>query len=1090
MKKRYTVSEDIRLAPKPFRTDGVSEPAVSLDGTWKIRRGDDLAALVAERNHDGWEDVSVPSDMSSFRMPDAYGRYVCTRIVTIKEEWAEHCLYLRFESVNGFSEIYIDGVSIGKHQNGFLAFGFDITPYVKGKESFVLSVAVDELSDKVSAFSVGGILRSVALYILPDVHYTMLHAVTVFDSQFRNAELNLTYALNEADPAVSLSAVLLDPMGMQVAEKQLKPVDSNGLCGADTLQVENPLAWDAEHPWLYTLCLLTRRGDVITEETKLRIGLRQIDRAGNRLYVKGQEVKLRGSCRHEISALNGRCLTPELIREDVALFKEANCNYIRTSHYPPSEYFLDLCDEAGIYVEDELPLAFIARTLDYTQRDPAQTERYLSIFNDIYARDGNHPSVLMWSLCNESFGGYNFDLLNRHAQRTDPTRPTKFSYPMTIREEHDSVDIWSVHYSNWDEDLAAKKDNVSVAGAPGKDMPVLHDECTHVPCYNRTEHRRDPHVRAFWGEGLAKFWNSIWNTEGALGGAIWAGIDETDIYVGGDTRLEWGIIDVWRRPKPEHYMTRKAYSPVIAALAENDGAVCIRIENRFCHTNLSEVTVAWQYAGKSGSLRGPEAMPRATAELELPIAPIAGEKLRLEFRDAWGNKVDEYLFIPLPKPDAVAPEITTALRIAEDNDTMTVMGESFKLRFSKTSCLLEAGEANEETILIGGPVLHVPYFRLGAWQPGGISAQRQGDSVLVYIQGIYENAAEVHFSLLIQKDGTIRADYTLDKLLRQLPHCEKLRVGVDCGGLDELGIAFLASPSADRLHWRRRGDYTMYPEDHIARCEGIATRFSTGSQLGEKPSIPWGMEMRSFILNGKYDVEYRGTNDFRSLKANIYSASLYREGGAAALYACSEGTHSLRLAVEEPEELLVYAEDDQITYTGGWTAIEDYRGSRGGMEMWSKEPGAAAELAFTGTGVVWYGPVDTVNGIARVYLDGELVDASVSQRVQGVDFPGSAAGYDKKYDYPLYSADGLPDGPHTIRIEATGKKAKDAEDCYIVVDHFRILRKRGEEPIRFAVLNDYNYPHIAWGNYNKPPILVQDGYTNSVTIRLGSRQST
>jgi hypothetical protein len=1081
-----TVPKDARLTPKPAFTNGVSEPVVSLDGIWKTRKGNDLSALAAEKDFSAWDNVAVPSFMSMQRraMPGMTRRYACKRVVEIAEEWAGKSLYLRFESVNGFCEVFIDGQSIGRHYNSFIAFGFDITPYVRGKRSVVLTVAVEELVDKVSTFSVGGILRSVALYVLPQTHITELYAVTAFDSQFRHARLNLRYALSMADSALSLSVELLDPMGMTVTKKELSPIDFDSLCGADALAVENPLPWDAEHPWLYMLCLRLRRGGGLLEETKLRVGLRQIDRAGNRLYVNGQEVKLRGICRHEISPLDGRCLTPELIREDVKLFKEANCNYIRTSHYPPSEYFLDLCDEEGIYVEDELPLAFIGRTLDYTQRDPAQTERYLSVFNELYARDGNHASVLMWSLCNESFGGYNFDLLNRYAHRKDPTRPIKFSYPMTIREEHAPVDIWSIHYANWYDDLAAKRDNVSVAGAPGKDMPVIHDEFVHVPCYNRTEHRRDPHVRTFWGESLMRFWNSIWCTEGALGGAIWAGIDETDIYWGGNTRLEWGIIDVWRRRKPEHYMTRKAYSPIVAALMEGDSAIRIRIENRFCHTNLAEVTIAWHYAGETGTLRGPEALPHATAELPLPVTVVPGAMLELEFRDAWGKPVDEYRFVPLPRQAAKPAEVTTALKLEENADTLTVTGESFQLRFSKSTCLLEAGEANGEGILVGGPVLHTPYFRLGAWQPGGIAAKPQGNAVLVDIQGAYKDTAEVRFALHIEMDGTVRTECTIVRLMRALPHGEKLRVGVDCGGLDELGVAFIAAPYTNRLAWKRRGAFTVYPKDHISRCEGVAQRFSAGSVFGEKPSIPWSLEMRSVILNGKYDVDYRGTNDFRSLKANILTAALYREGGAAALFAHSDGAHSLRLEVEEPEELLVYATDTQIKYTGNWAPVEDYRGSRSGVEMWSKEKDAAAELSFTGTGVVWYGPVDTINGIARVYLDGKLADASVNQRVAGVDFPGSAAGYDKKYGFPLYSVDDMPNGPHTLRIEVTGEKTSDAEDCYIVLDHFRILRRRGEEAVRFAVLNDFNYPHIAWGNYTRPAILVEDGYSFTVTIRL------
>src|SRR5699024_278811 len=116
---------------------------------------------------------------------------------------------------------------------------------------------------------------------------------------------------------------------------------------------------------------------------------------------------------------------------------------------------------------------------------------------------------------------------------------------------HEPVDVWSIHYTNQDVDLSEKRDNVSVGLMEGKDVPVIHDEYAHIPCYNREEHRRDPNVRNFWGESIKKFWDKIWNTKGALGGAIWAGIDETDVYSSGNTQLEWGIIDIWRRRKPE-----------------------------------------------------------------------------------------------------------------------------------------------------------------------------------------------------------------------------------------------------------------------------------------------------------------------------------------------------------------------------------------------------------------------------------------------------------------------------------------------------------------------------------------------------------
>jgi hypothetical protein len=1005
--------------------------------------------------------------------------------INIREEWKGKSLYLRFESVNGYARFYIDGVFIGEHWNSFLALGFDITEHTQGKKSVTLTVTVDEKADKVGSFASGGILRGAALYVLPEIYCSAVHIDTFLESPYEKAFVRIRYALSGYTEDVRVQAELLCPAGKKAADAILNKIEKKSLYGEGGITVDKALLWDAEHPRLYTVNISLEKEGALLEKFSLRIGLRQIERRVNRLYVNGREVKLRGVCRHETSA-QGRCLSPEIIRRDIELFKEANCNYIRTSHYPPSEYFLDLCDEKGIYVEDELPMAFIARTLDFTQRDPAHSERYIGTFNEIYARDGNHPSVLIWSLCNESFGGYNFDLMNRQAKKIDPSRPTKFSYPMTMREEHLPVDIWSVHYANIDSDLGSKMDNVSVAGAPGKDTPVIHDEYAHVPCYDREEFRRDPNIRSYWGESLALFWRRIWDTEGALGGAIWAGIDETDIFYGGSTRLEWGIIDIWRRKKPEHYMTRKAYSPVQAALSGcNDDSITITIENRFCHTNLAETGLRWKYGGNHGELKGPPAGPREKASIALPLKPAVGVPLELSIDDSQGLCVDEYLFVPLPALPVKAPVKTSSAPLLEaDSSSFLIRGGDFELRFSRVSGLLEYGKAAGETILAGGPYLHAPYFKLGPWKLRDIGAETENDTVKVSIRGVYEGSAEISFILVIRSGGGIDVSYTIEKLLRNLPHAEKLRVGTDCGGLDELGAAFTAVSGMDTLTWKRKGFHSWYPEDHISRNEGKASRFSRGGVYGEEPAISWGEETQNWILNGKYDVDYRGTNDFRSLKANITEAALYKNGGKARLAAASGGDHSLRIEAEEPEELLIHADDPRLRYRGAWFRQEDFRGSLKGIEMWSAEKGAACECGFEGTGIVWYGPVDTVYGIAKVYLDGTLVDGNLSQLVAGVDFPGSAAGYDKKYNYPVYSAGNLPEGKHTLRIEAAGEKGSSQGSGYIVIDHFRILRKKGEENLRFIVLNDYNYPHIAWGNKSRPAITPGDGYANSVSIRI------
>ena len=1126
MNMRYEEPRIPRLVPKPLYCKGIQSRVIFLDGIWKVKHTEEPLDYI-QGDYDSWSDIAVPSDMTAHRnwKENITGSYLYRTRVALPKEAKDSEYVLRFEGVNGFARVYIDGQLAMEHENAFVSFNSNITEYLRGKDSFELAVTVDEAADRVSAFNHGGILHSVMLYVLPENYYTSVHTTTTFDEAFQDGFLRIDYTVHEATEDYRYEACMISPDGEEVQHFDLpRPESKEEGRGTVQFTVPKPVKWDAEHPFLYSLKLTVWKGEEMLEETGHAFGFRQITRVENQLYVNGQEVKLRGACRHEITPLNGRCTTKELIEKDVALFKEANCNYIRTSHYPPSEYFLQLCDERGIYVEDELALAFIARTLPYTQRDPKETKRYLSHFSELVARDYSHPSVIIWSLCNESFGGYNFDLLNRYAHRIDPTRPTKFSYPMTMREEHEPVDIWSIHYSNLEEDLAKKCDNVSVGYTPGYDMPVLHDEYAHISCYNRTEIRRDPNVRNFWGESIKKFWDKIWNTKGALGGAIWAGIDETNIFTGGNTCLEWGIIDIWRRRKPEHYMTRKAYSPIVLPKAEavklNNDILQITVENRFCHTNLSETKIHWECGELSGYIYGPDVAPREEGSIHivLPAAPEeTQDTIELSFIDSFGNRVDEYR-LPIVGQGETKAYTEAAMagksvscrkdekhiledgdqilkdgehiledeeHIHEDKERIFVEGDGFTFTFSKATGLLEHAASDGQTLLVGGPYMNVPYLRLGAWSRKNMKITEGNGQVTMVTSGRYGQEMEVTFTIDILSDGTIKTAYTIDRLYVKLPKQIKLRVGVDCGGLDELGVYYLADPSLDTLSWKRKGLWTIYPEEHIARCEGTAGRRSPGSTFGVEPEIPWSQEMKNYILNGRYDVDYRGTMEFRSLKEHIYEAGLRKEGSKCAVKAVSDGSHSLRLEVIDPEDRIISDRDERIRYVGEWHPMEDTMGSLKNTEMWSNQEGSYAECTFRGTGVVWYGPVDTIYGIAKVSIDGKLMDDNISQRVNGVDFPGSAAGYDKKYRYPLYSITGLKDGEHTIRIEATGRKANDAKNSYIVIDYLRIIGKEGEEPIRFIINNDYNYPHIAWGNYSKPAILIEDGYSNYVTMKLG-----
>lgn len=474
------------VIPMPLLTEGVESPVILLDQDWQVT--------------DGQRSLTVPCpyDLSGEFLA-GFGRiYEYTKSIILPSDAAGKRIVLQFEGINGFADVFINDIFCAHHENGFLTWNIDLTELISGALSFGIRIHVDETKDLVSSFSHGGMLCPAKLLILPDHYLQSIYATALPDEMYQQCRLQIEGEIRKAPADLVVRYVLANSSGEVILQEEIET--DNGRFW-QCLDVPQPIFWDAEYPRLYTLALALIENGHLIEEVQKEIGLRKVEKRGNQLFVNGKEVKLHGVCRHEIMPDGGRATTHEMIEKDVRLFREANINYIRTSHYPPNEYFLTLCDRYGIYVEDELALAFVAKSLPYTQRDPALTDRYISHFTECCARDYNHPCVIIWSLSNESFSGYNFDLMNRYVHYKDPTRVTKFSYPMTIREEYEMPDLWSIHYSEYSMDLSEKRDNVSVGGAPGKEMPVIHDEFCHVACYNREELRRDPYVRIFWGAG-------------------------------------------------------------------------------------------------------------------------------------------------------------------------------------------------------------------------------------------------------------------------------------------------------------------------------------------------------------------------------------------------------------------------------------------------------------------------------------------------------------------------------------------------------------------------------------------------------------
>jgi beta-galactosidase/beta-glucuronidase len=444
----------------------VNRWVVDLNGSWRFSTGPAASFHRDDLDSFSWTEVQMPNELE---MEGISARsdveYLLRRTFKVPQDFAGRAIIVRFDGVYSHARVWINGHYVREHHGGFTSWDCEITPYVKAGERAELVILLVDRSDDPSGaseyakHSIAGILRDVSLLALPPVHVQHLHISASLDDQYLTGLLDIQLRLSQATAgATSVSLSLRDPRGALVPLRFTKPVRTGAALKFEQIRIPHVQRWDAEHPYLHELLVELQVGDA-SETIKRSIGFRRVERVGNRLFVNGEPVVLRGICRHDIHPTRGRAALLQNDERDPALLRKANINFVRTSHYPPTETFLAA------------------------------------------------SSVILWSLGNESTWGPNFKAELKRVREVDSSRPVIFSWSETLGEDRPLLDVYSSHYPVWDGDLG------------GNDFPVLHDEFAHVACYNTDDLRRDPGVRNFWGHSLAIFGQKFLNTRGCLGGA-------------------------------------------------------------------------------------------------------------------------------------------------------------------------------------------------------------------------------------------------------------------------------------------------------------------------------------------------------------------------------------------------------------------------------------------------------------------------------------------------------------------------------------------------------------------------------------------
>lgn len=432
------VPEGVLPARAWVRPDATSADAVELDGPWDFAfghaaDGSDLSPFVADAitvpghwqlqgyGRPAYTNVEYPFPLDPPHVPSRNPTGEYRRTIGIPEHWDSGRVVLRFEGVDSCARVCVDGRRVGVLTGSRLPGEFDLTDLVTPGGRHELTVRVHQWSvgsyvEDQDMWWLSGIFRPVLLLHRPAGCVVDHEAAADYDPV--TGEGHLDVLITTADGATAeltvqelgLSRTLVPGQRVRLPAGPVEP-------------------WSAERPRLYDATLATP-----SERISLRLGFRRVeltdDRDGGRLIsVNGNPVMFRGVNRHEWDLRRGRAVDEAVMRADVRLMKDSNVNAVRTSHYPPHPRFLELCDEAGLYVVDECDLETHGYIEDACTTRPGNpvtlpewTDPLVDRMRRMIERDKNRPSVLFWSAGNESGAGAAVDAMLRWGRERDPSR--------------------------------------------------------------------------------------------------------------------------------------------------------------------------------------------------------------------------------------------------------------------------------------------------------------------------------------------------------------------------------------------------------------------------------------------------------------------------------------------------------------------------------------------------------------------------------------------------------------------------------------------------------------------------------------------
>ena len=831
--------------------------------------------------------TDTPDDKSwpAYKHRNPVGCY--RRTFSLPNDWNDRKTIIHFDGVSSAFYLWINGCKVGYSQGSRTPAEFDITKYLLPGQQNTIAVEVYRYSDGSylecqDFWRLSGIFRSVYLVSESKNSVNDISLNSSLCNKYKDGILDIKIKLHndiksnlkEGDRAISYQ--LIDAQGQPIKgtswSKKLGPIGKNkSEVITSQLKLPNAKKWSAEEPSLYSISVKYQVKGQPDSYYAYRVGFRKVEIKNSQLLVNGQPILIKGVNRHEHDPALGHVPTEEMMVRDILLMKQNNINTVRTSHYPNTPRWYELCDKYGLYVIDEANIEShgMGYAADSLAKKPNWYKAHIDRIIRMVERDKNFPCVIIWSLGNEAGDGINFVKASKWIHENDPSRPVH--YERAGRRKH--TDIVCPMYSGiWGITRYAKR--------PISYRPLILCEYAHAMGNSVGN--------------LIDYWNTIRKYRLLQGGCIWDWVDQglykTDTKTGqkflayggdfGDKPNDKnfccnGLIQADRTINPSIHEVKKVYQNIWVKRVDNSQNK-FQIYNENFFVNLNRYICKWSLLenGKvlnQGTLNKLNCKPQQSIIVELPIDKIKSAPQNELILTISFELAEPTLYAPtgfevawdqfeIQKPTTPKLSASKMLSYDKSETEISIQGSNYNAKLDLKTGAIKSYKTNGKEML-ASPI--VPNFwkvpndnqyarlngylkRLGGWKNAGknrvltgkkISYDKKSNelkSTFIFMLRVGKNRCKFVINYTFTNEG-IKIDSVLDPGKNRLPLVPKL------------GYTFGLKKDFCDVSWYGRGPWENYRDRktgakvgiYSEKADQLQTPYIRSQDNGNRSDIRW-----------------------------------------------------------------------------------------------------------------------------------------------------------------------------------------------------------------------------------------------------------